>query len=103
MQMHYISQTHLDPGGYFSSGWYLSASLIIQLIEQVHQTASSQPFDLFVVPQHQILIIRTAELHPADSCAGHQLQLPHNQRHLLLTLVGKHRRDGDIMTTVLIG
>lgn len=90
--MHYICQTHLDPGGYFSSERYLSTGLIIQPIEQVLQQTSSQPLYLFLVPQHQIVIVLTAELHPGDSCAGQHLQLPHDQRNVLLTLAGKQRK-----------
>ncbi len=92
--MRYACQTHLDLSGYFSSERHLSTRLIIQPVEQVLQRASSQPFDLLVVSQHQFLFIMTVELHGGDSCAGHHHQLPHNQRNVLVTLMGRQRRDG---------
>lgn len=91
--MYYTCQTHLDVGGYFSSERYFSTGLIIQPIVQVLQQASSQPLYLFLVPQHQIFIVLTVELHPGDSCAGQHLQLPHDRHNVLLTLVGKQRRE----------
>ena len=94
-----IYSTHLDSGGYFSSDGNPSTGLIIQLVEQVLQHASSWPFYLFLVPQHQIPIIPTAELHRGDSCAGQHLQLPDDWRNVLMIL--QQRRDGDIMIKVL--
>lgn len=89
--MHFIIQTHLDLGGYFSSERYLSTRLIIEPIKQVLQQASSQPFYVFLVPQHQILIILTVDFHGVDPSAGQYLQLPHDRRNVLLTLVGKQK------------
>jgi len=92
---------HLDHGGDCRGGRDLSASLVIQLIAQVIQRASSQPIYLFVVCQHQIVV--AAELHAGDPRAGHHLQLPHGQRDVLLTLEGKTKKPGADVTIISIG